>query len=159
MATKHFDKEIRLEARRQFVHEEKGPHEIAKHFKQRPSANTIMKWAKEKNPEGKDWYDQRQALEEDEYEKISPSSLVKKILNKIHKFYEKADFSHIDADAIAKLQKQLEKIDDPRYQIPVMYQLMTDFVNYTRQNYPNLITQEFAEAIRDFRTEIRKKLG
>lgn len=159
MATKHFDKEIRLEARRQFVHEEKGPHEIAKHFKQRPSANTIMKWAKEKDAEGKDWYDERRALEQTEYEKISPSSIASKILAQIHQLLDEPKFSHVHADAIAKLQKNLEKITDARYQVPVMYQLMTDFVNHTRQNFPKLITKEFAEAVRDFRTEIRKKLG
>lgn len=159
MATKHFDTEIRIEARRQFVHEEKGPHEIAKHFKNRPSANTIMKWAKEKNAEGKNWYDERAAREQDEYEKISPSNIAAKILAQIHGLLAKPDFTHVHADAIAKLQKNLEKITDARYQVPVMYQLMTDFVSFTRQNYPKLITKEFTEAVRDFRTEIRKKLG
>lgn len=156
---KHYDSGIRIEARRLFVQEEKEPHEIARIFKHRPSANTIMKWAKEKNKDGKDWFDQRREWEENEYEKISPRNIAGKILGRIDQILSKDKFGSKDADALAKLQKNLEKITDVRYQIPVMYQLLTEFMSFLKLHHRDLITPSLVEGFKDFRTEIRKKLG
>jgi hypothetical protein len=156
---KHYDMGVRLEIRRLFVQEEKEPHEIANIFDRRPSANTIMKWAKEKNGDEKNWYDQRRERENDEYERISPKSIASKILNRIDEILRKEKFGNADADALAKLQKSLEKIADVRYQIPVMYQLLREYTDFVKSNYRDLICERFVESIKDFRTEIRKKLG
>lgn len=157
---KRYHLDTRLEARRLYVREGKSEVDIAKNFDNKPNATTVRNWIKEKNPEGKSWEDERREYENDQYEKISPKNIASKILKRIEHILDKEKFNNKDADALAKLQKTLSQLVETKYQIPAMYQMLTDFMIYlkSQSEYQKLITAELIEAVKDFRTEIRKKL-
>lgn len=149
-----YDLDTKLTVKQLFVQEQRSPDFIAKLLKDRPSANTIKSWA-DKKADGKTWWDERKEFEKDEYENISPKRLTQKILKRVSDLLDKPDFS---SDALAKELSALKKISDPENQIHVMYQMLTDFMVFIREQRPQLLNEELTDVFRDFRTHIRKTL-
>jgi len=150
----NYGTDTKILCRMLYVQQRKNPNQIARQFHNRPNANTITNWAIKGN-----WDRQRQEWEDAEYEKISPQALATRVIKRIIQTLDDPDFNNKSADALAKLQKTLEKIVDIRYQIPIMYQLLTDLVEFLQANHKKLISVQLIDAIRDFRNEIRRRLG
>lgn len=157
---KRYDLSTRLEARRLCVHEGKSETEIAKIFSGNPTAATVGNWMRAKDEDGKTWLDERREYEQEQYERISPKAISGKILKRIEELLNAKKFGTKQADALAKMHKALLQIGEPKHQVPIMYTLLTEFVTFLkRSEYQKLLTKEFLDAVRDFRTEIRKKSG
>lgn len=156
---KRYDAHTYNEAKRLFVEEEKSPREISLAFSGRPSWQTVQKWTHDLDSEGRDWKELREEFRNTNYENISPQQQAKKILEKINEILhneDKWDVKH--ADALSKLQKTFEKIVDVKYQIPVMFQLLTDLLKYLKKYYPEFVTEDFLSAIRDFKNYLRGRI-
>lgn len=156
-----YSPEVRAEVKKMFVLEGRSAKYISGYFKGKPSLQTIMNWANDKNKEGKNWFDEREEYELQRYEQISPKGLANKILQKINFLLNKDDsnFSVKDADALAKLRVALERITDRKYQIPMMYEMLTDLTTFLREHYPKLANQELVNAIRHFKNTLKERLG
>jgi transposase len=152
---KPFSPEIKAKIRFLYVDEGKSALAISKKYKGNPSAQTISLWAKING-----WDKERTERTHDEYEKLSPQHLANKILKHIGNILDKKgkSFTTKDADALAKLRVSMEKITDKKYQIPMMYELLTNMIDFLNKNYKQFITDEFLNAIRHFKNELKADL-
>lgn len=152
---KPFPPDVKAKIRFLYVDEGKSALDISKKYKGNPSAQTISLWAKQNG-----WNQERTEHTHEEYEKLSPQNLATKILKHIAHILDKktARFTTKDADALAKLRVAMEKITDKKYQIPMMYELLTNEVDFLNKNYPQFVTEEFLNAIRHFKNELKANL-
>ena len=152
---KKFKADVKNECRHMYVFDGKSALEISKHFAGTPTHQTISNWIKRGQ-----WDEERRMHENDMFEKASPKGLAQKILDKINTILslDNASFTTKDADSLAKLQAALRNITDKRYQIPMMYQLLTDFMNFLARRYPDLLTDDLMSAVRAFKEEIKESL-
>jgi len=155
---KQYNPHTRVEVRRMFVQECLSAKAIARHFKNRPATNTITNWSQEKDEFGKTWEDERKEYEQQQYELISPKGIAAKILTQIGAILNKHDFNTKDADSLAKLQASLQKLTDPSYQIPIMYSMLTDFLNFLKASYPGMVNQDIIDVFREFKSHLLKRL-
>jgi len=157
---KRYPPQIRAEAKSMLVCEGKSAKEIAELYDHEPCVQTILNWAAHKNKEGKNWYDIRDEYEHNKYEALSPKGLAFKILNKINMLLntDNSKFGVKDADAIAKLRVSLEKLTDKKYQIPMMYEVLTLFVKFLKQHYPEVVNGNFLNAVRHFKNSLKEVL-
>lgn len=151
----YYKPEILIDCKRLFIQEGLSALEISKRFNGKPSHQTIINWSKKEG-----WENERKNFQNSQYEKLSPKSLAEKILKKIELVLETPDkkFTTKDADALAKLQSSLVKITDSKYQIPALYQALTEFVKFLKHNYPQLLTTELLNAIRHFKNSLQDQL-
>jgi hypothetical protein len=142
-------------AKKMYVQDGKSANDISEHFKNKPTAQTILNWVKKE-----EWDKLRAEHRNREYEKLSPKALAEKILEKINNILniDSAQFSTKDADSLAKLQSALGKITARKYQLPMMFQLLTDLINFLNNNYPHLVTDDFIRAIRDFKEWLKNEV-
>ncbi len=156
-----YSPDTKAEVKKMFVIEGKGFDNIANHFSNKPTKQTIANWAKKKNSNGSNWFKERDDYTQSQYESLSPKRMATKILKKIHVILDKPDedFNVKEADALAKLRVALEKITDKRYQIPMMFELLTDLIKFLRKHYPELANEKFINAIRHFKNELKERLG
>lgn len=150
---KSYDNDQFVEIKRLYVIDGKSALEISKIYQKKPTAQTILNWAKKF-----DWDTEKEKAIQDKFDAISPKNLASKILEQISAIVNKDGFTPKDADALAKLQSALQKVTDKNYQLPVMYQVLTDFLEFIRINYPLLLTDDLIKAVRDFKNEIKAKL-
>jgi hypothetical protein len=152
---KPFSPDLKAKIRFMYVDEGKSALEISKKFHGNPSAQTIALWAKKNG-----WNNEKNEHEHNEYERLSPQSLANKILQRIAHILNKkvSSFTTRDADALAKLRITMEKITDKKYQIPLMYELLTSLIDFLNMNYPVFITEEFLNAIRHFKNDLKADL-
>jgi len=151
----HYPPDIYNEAKKLFVQEGKSPREIAKSFVGKPSAQTIARWAAKQDKEGASWHDLREQYKNEHYEALSTKQMVVKIYEQIHKLMQS---ENVDADKLVKLTKSLERLADPKYHIPIMYEFLTDLIDFLRQHFPDMVTDEFLAAMRDFKNLLRLRL-
>jgi len=127
--------------------------QISELFQGRPTHQIIALWAKKGN-----WKKERQDYEQRYYEKISPNVVAQNLYEKIAVILARKNFSSKDADALAKLHKTLGVIINPSYQLPIMYQVLKEYIDFMKRNYPKLITDELINSIRHFKNELRERL-
>lgn len=153
--------QVRAEIHRLFVQEGLSAKEIARRFKGKPSAQTVSNWASEKRKDGSlTWNEERDDLERQAYENMSPEAQAQKILKRINFILNKdiTKFNTKEADALAKLQKLMERVIDKKYQIPMMFELLTKFTEFLKDNYQELLSDEMLNAIKHFKNYKRKQL-
>lgn len=151
----HYSAETYNEIKRKYVEQNLSPRKISQEFNGEPSWQTIRRWAKKD-----DWNDLREEYRNRMYEETSPKSLASKILKKIHRLMDDFDKEGNDktADKIAKLSATMRKITDPKHQIHIMYQMLTDQVNFTRKYYEKVATKEYYEMIKSFKNYLRDRI-
>jgi hypothetical protein len=154
-----FSATVYNEAKRLFIEEELSLHQISARFNGHPSAPAIHKWSKIPDNDGKTWKDYKLAYRDELYNMVSPQAIAVKILDNIQKLLNNENFGTKDADALAKLQKSMQKITDPKYQIPVMYSMLTDQMKFFQKHYPQIVNKDLVDAIRHFKNELGKRLS
>jgi hypothetical protein len=147
--------EIKAEARKLFVEKNMSFIKISELFQGRPTPQIIAVWAKKSKPT---WQEERIKNEQRYYERISPNVVAQNLYEKIATILARENFNSQDADALAKLHKTLETIINPSYQIPIMYQVLKEFIDFMKSNYPKLITDNLINSIRHFKNELRERL-
>jgi len=150
---------LKVEVKHLFVDKEMRVKDIAKYYDNHPCKMTIERWSRKKDQHGKTWIQYRRERAEQKYLEMSPRSMANKILEKLWALLNDPD---VDAgklpDALWKLQKGLEKLTDPKYQIPVMYHMLQDYILYCRKNHIDVVDEAFLESVRDYKNHIRSRL-
>lgn len=143
-----------------FVEEGLEPDTIARRYKNRPTPQTVRNWSNQIDEHGKTWRDYRREYQEEMYLLSSNTkTIAAKILMRIHKLLDSEDFSTKTADALAKLQKNMEAIVDPKYHVGMLFTFLEDFIAFMREHYPEMATEEFASLARDYKNHIRDRGG
>ncbi len=150
---------VRAEAQRLIVEQGWSVQRVSDNFGGYPSRQCIHNWAARRDADGNNWYDLRTKLVEDLVSSTTPEKLMTRILEKINSILEDPSFDTKKADQLSKLTKVFREIVDTRYHVQVMYQVMTDFVTFARKHYPDALTRELLEVVRDFKNEVRGRLG
>lgn len=150
--------ETKNEARRLIVEEGRSPHEAAKLFGGKPTAQCLYNWSNKVDSYGKTWFDYRSELADQLYNATAPRAAMIKILEKMNAILDDAHFDSKKADALAKLTRVFREIVDERYHVQMFYAFASDFVLFVDANYPELKSEAFVACIRDFRTEVRSRL-
>lgn len=163
-----YSAKIKAEIRLLFVQEGKSPAEISRLYDNKPTAQGIINWSKSKpkNGKGQSWIEEREEFEQQMYENLSPQSQADKILKKINVLLsqDNKSFTTKDADALAKLQKVMEKLVDKKFQVPVMFHMLTRLIDFFAKHYSKFlkggeITKgEFINAIKHFKNELKDEL-
>lgn len=161
MARTNFNNEIWIEIKRLYVYDGQTANAISK-MEGMPTAATILKRAKATNNEGLNWDDEKQQFQSERLALLAPGGLAIKIFEKIEKFLTKdiTKFSTKDADAIAKLHKSLERVLDKRYHVHMMIEVLTDYMKFLRENYPELVADgKIFNSARNYKNTMLNKLG
>lgn len=155
----NYGPEIKAKCKDMLVREGLNVETISQRMKGRPHQNSIRKWARKKE-NGKTWYDLRNEYQDMLYENLSPQSQAEKILQRINFVLQKdlSQFSTADADSLAKLQKMMERVVDKKFQIPMLYELLTKLIEFLKSNYKELVTKELINAVRHFKNELKNEL-
>lgn len=136
-----------LYARRLFVEKELSAAKTAEEMgDDGPSRATIARWARKNN-----WREQRKEHAQQEIEKASPSNIEDKILGKIDTILDNGMDSTAAADAIAKYMRTLDKINSPKRNLQIMFDMLEEFSAFMKDNYPKIVTNDFANALLEFK--------
>lgn len=149
--------DIKAEAKRLIVIEQLTPAKAAERIP--PAESTIAMWARQEDADGKDWYQLRKERAERLYKNTSPQSMARKLLERIDKLLDEGSLSPSEADALSKYTKVMRSIAEPKYQVSVMYQFLEELITFLKTSHPDLFTPDMADALRDFRTQLRDRLG
>jgi len=146
---------IKAEARRLYVQDGLSPRRIAEELSG-PSWQTIDNWRRKKDRNGKTWIDYREEEMLRQYEAVSPENLARKILQRIYDLL--GNYTDKTPDDLAKLTATMKKIVDPKYQIHIMFSMLTDEVKFAKKYYPKIVDDKFLSMIRDFKNFLRGRL-
>ena len=150
----------KAECKLMFIQQGKSAWEISKHFGGKPSVQTILNWTKKKNSDDLTWEAEKEQFEQHSYEKLSPQNLAEKILKRIEMILLESpkSFTTKDADALAKLQKVMEKLIDKKFQIPTMYHVLTRLLEFLSLHYKTLLCPELINAVRHFKNVLKEEM-
>lgn len=154
MKGKAYKAHIWHECRKFYVYDDLTAEEISEIFNGNPTASAIRYHIKNEK-----WDDEKKRVQEVNYSKISPAAMANKVLEKIYGILSSDEFSTKDADKLAKLQATLSKLLDSKYQIPMLYQMLTGFTVFVKENHPKAFSRELIDAARDYKNHMLKELG
>lgn len=162
---KRYTHEIKNEARHFFIKDEWSAKRISDYFNGSPTVQTVINWAACKDKKsGLNWYEEREQFTSSEYEKMSPNSLAEKLYKIIENLAE-ADpkaWTNEDSDSLIKLTRAVETLVDVKDKLPVAFEVLTDYIQFTKENYPKLyareLKNELINSIRHFKNELKKRL-
>lgn len=167
---KRYSSQVKAEAKFMRVDKEMSYTQISNHFNGHPSASQVRIWAQKKDPVSKiSWEDELKMKAKDKYRKLSPQSQAQGLMDALDHIIIKlgAKLKTGDgnvkelstmADSLSKVNKTLEKIVDKKFQIPMLYEFLENFISFLALHYKQLITPEFINAVKHFKNETRKKL-
>lgn len=146
-----------------FVQRRLKPLQISKELGGKPAAKSIERWAftraKKGKNKGKTWVDLRDEQANDEYELMTPESLAFRILDDIKSLYNNSELTpERRADALVKLYKPMEKLLEPKLRVNALFATLKDFVAFVQDNYPQIISDDFTNAIRTYKDERLKSI-
>jgi hypothetical protein len=148
--------QLRAEVKKLFVDDGLPAYEISKLYAGHPSTQTVLNWADRFS-----WYKDRQDLEVKAYEALTPQSIQQKFLQKVN-FILNKDLSELkskDADAIIKFIKSMKELLNKDFQLPMMYQVLTDLLEFIHKNYPEFmkVNENFLIIIQHFKNELLER--
>lgn len=155
---KRYDAKIYNECKRLFVEQGLSPKSISEQMGGTPAKQTITLWAKKKDSKGKTWKDYRIEYRDKLYESISPQNIAGKLMERILQLLNSEEWTDKSADQLAKLHSTLQKILEPKFQIPTMYHMLTELSAFLQQYYPDLATPKFFKALVDFKNDLRMRI-
>lgn len=143
-----------------FIEEGLKPHTISARYKNRPTAQAIRNWSLEVDEHGKTWEDYRQEYQDELFLlNSSTRSIANKIIIRIHQLLDDPHFSTKSTDALAKLQKTMESVVDPKYHVGMLFTFLEDYLTFTKDHYSDLINERFLALARDYKNHIRDRGG
>lgn len=162
--------ELYNRAKRLYVEDGLGYHDIARALDNARAPSTFCKWGKVPDENGHTWDDLRRLHRDARYAAASPAEAVNTIiglLGDIQRIRDEAiEDGKLDsqmamklADSIAKLTASLDKVGGIKHQVPTMYHMLEQLVRFVRMNYADLLTKDFLEAVRDFKNHLRRELA
>lgn len=158
MASKRYPPEVIKNCKDLLVFEGWSPRKISDFYDGEPYWQTVQNWANEENEDGQTWYDERQEFIDTKIDSVSPKMLSQKLLKRMTEAAEDPNFSDGTADRIAKLMKNWRQLTDPSNQIPVIYEMLEDQIEFFKKYHKEVVSKEYLEAMREFKNYQRKKL-
>lgn len=149
------------EARRLIVWHGYTPHQASTHFDGSPAASTIDNWARSKkhaDEDGLTWYEQREDTMRERVHQTSPEHMARLTIGKIHEVLSTPGWDAHKADQISKLSKHLRHFVNPQYHVSMTLQMLTRFLQFTQEHYPEAASSELVRAVRDFKSQEKSKL-
>jgi hypothetical protein len=156
-----YNSTIKAEAKLLFIENELSFEKISEYFDGTPTAQCIQQWANKPDKKtGKSWKDERKEKADNKYLNLSPQAQANKIMERINYLLQSPveSWDPRQADALAKTQKTLEKLVDKKFQIPMMYELLKNQIDFFKLHYPDILTPEYLNAVRHYKNETKKKL-
>lgn len=150
--------DIKAEARAYIVEDGLTPEEASIRFGGNPAAATIRNWASRPDKGGLTWWDHKHELEDALYNATTPRALASRLMEEIERVIMRKELDEKKADALAKYVRVLKEVADPKHQVSAMYQVLGDLMAFLHENYPASLTPTLAEAIREFKNQLRKRL-
>ena len=151
--------ETRLDARRLWIEEGIGATEISRQMGGKPTAQTVLNWSNETDKDGLTWEDHRETHVEMMISASSPQQMATRLMARMEKLLAGDISNPKAADDLAKYASVFRKLTDPAYQISMTYQVLTDWITFCKDEYPDLITEDMIAATRDFKASARRRLG
>lgn len=155
---KRYPPDLVANAKKLIIYEGWSPRKVSEFYDGSPHWQTIRNWAEELNEEGKDWFDLRQDYIDSVVNQITPHQIERLYQKRIYEVLSDPEFGVKHSDSLRKLQKDFHQITEPGRQIPVVYAMLTEFINYMRQHHSELLTADLLAAIRDYKNYQRNKL-
>ena len=153
-----YNAKIYNECKRMFVEQNMSPAAIADFKQGKPSKQTVSLWAKKKDRQGRDWHDLRLAYRDKMYEAISPQNIAAKLMDRLMDLLSEENWNEKSADQLAKLHSTLQKVLEPRYQIPTMYHMLSEMLKFFSAHYPQIVDKNFKFAVQDFKNHLRASI-
>lgn len=152
--------DVRAEAKRLVVWHGYTPAQAAQHFDGSPAASTIDNWARTaEDPEtGRNWYEERKATRQERFDVTRPENMARMTIKKIHEVLQQPGWDDGRGDQLAKLSKHLRHFVDPRHQVSMTLQVLTRFLQFVQEEYPEAARPELVRAVRDFKAQERSKI-
>lgn len=150
--------DIRAEAKRFIVWEGYTAAQASEAMGGNPVQQTIHNWASQPGESGNSWYDLREKKAQERFEQTQPKQTANLCIKKIHEVLSEPGFDSQRADELSKLSKHLRHFVDPRYHVSMTFQVLADFTRFARKHYPDAISSEFVQAVRDFKANERSKI-
>lgn len=151
MATKRYPPETIAQAKRFFIYEGWGFDKISDFFDGSPHSKTISNWAEEENSDGKTWYNLRQEYTDSIVNAVTPEMIENLYLKRIYETLSDPNWSTKNSDSLRKMQRDFSEITDPGRQIPVMYSILTQLIDFLKKYHSDLLTKEFLQAVTEFK--------
>ncbi len=162
MKITEYKDDIKNRAKHLFLEKEMNPRRIARELgwpEDGPAPQSIYRWSKKKDENGKSWCDLRKENSNVKYLEMSPQNMATLILKKIHALLQNTDMDDAKlADALLKMQKIMSQLLDPDLQIPVMYKVLEDYVLYCKKHHTEMVTEDFLESLRGFKNHVRARI-
>jgi hypothetical protein len=156
-----YDDDIVTEARRLVVWHGYTPAQASAHFDGRPAASTVDSWARSERHADEDertWYEQREDTMRERVHQTSPQEMARLTIGKIHEVLTQPGWDANKGDQIAKLSKHLRHFVEPRYHVAMTLRVLTRFLQFVQEEYPEAAGPELVRAVRDFKAQERSKL-
>jgi len=147
------------EARRLWIEEGQGPTAISRALGGKPRAQTILNWANRPDADGRTWDDHKADRLDTLIAATSPETLALNLMRQVQQIAAQPSLDPKQADALSKYVSSLRKLTDPVYQVGMTYQVLTGFLGFLRQHYPDLVSDPLIGAFRDFKNDARRRLG
>ena len=157
-----YSDDVRAEARRLIVWHGYTPDQASAHFDGSPAASTLDNWARSEkyaDEDGDTWYEQREATTRERIHETSPEEMARRTLSKLHELMMQPGWDSKRGDQLSKLSKHLRHFVDPRYHVSMTLQVLTRFLHFAQEEYPEAATPELVRAVRDFKSQERSKLN
>lgn len=160
---RRYDSKLKAEVKMLYIDRELSPRQISEMFKGRPTAQVIDQWASRKDPNtSMSWKDEKGNLLNDNYARLSPQAQAKKIMRILDAIVDKqipGDYKGLSqlADALAKVNKSLEKVVDKDFQIPMLFEFLSKLVGFLNLHYKEILTPQLSNALKHFKNDLRKQ--
>jgi uncharacterized protein Usg len=153
-----YSSHVRAEAKRLFVNQDYTFAQIERALApDGPVAQTINNWAQQADGNGKTWHDLRDERRERLFRETSPEQMAAKLMQRMDTALDKPGTK--GADELAKYAAVFQDIVDPRYQLSMVFQVLTDFVQFCQDEHPDLIAEgDLTDAARRFKDRERERL-
>lgn len=156
---KRYHPEIIANCKQLYVYENWSPRKISAFYDGSPHWQTIINWSEEPHPEtGKTWDQERQDYIDSIVHQITPQKIQQLYMQRIYETLSDPKFGQGHSDSLRKLQKDFREMTDPGNQIPVVYAMLTELVDYLKQYHDEQLTPQLLDAIRDYKNYQRNKL-
>lgn len=150
---KRYSPEVIANCKKLYVYDNWSFKKISDFYEGSPHHQTVQNWAEEY-----DWEKDRTDYVDSIIHQITPKQIEQLYLKRIYEVLSDPGFTPKDSDALRKLQLDFRDITDPASQLPVVYAMLSEFIDYIKKYHSAMLTESLLNLFRDFKNYQRSKL-